>query len=310
VRYRNPVHPGYFADPFVLHTAEGYVAYGTGSRRDGRYFEVLRSDDLVSWQSVGGALEPVAAELGGEYWAPEVAESGGRYHLYYSVGHDDRGHQLRVAVADGPFGPFFDVGANLTPDERFAIDPHPFRDDDGRWYLYFARDVLEGERVGTMLAVAPLTDMTALGPITPVLTPTADWQLYARGRRMYGQTYDWHTLEGPFVRRHAGRYYLLYSGGSWLETSYAVSWAVADSPLGPWQDPPAGRSQLLQTVPGHVLGPGHNSVTRTPRGHDVLAYHAWDPEKTARRLCIDPLVWTEDGPTCPGPTWTPTELPD
>jgi len=89
-----------------------------------------------------------------------------------------------------------------------------------------------------------------------------------------------------------------------------VSWAVADSPLGPWQDPPAGQSQLLRTIPGHVLGPGHNSVTRTPGGHDVIAYHAWDPEQTARRLCIDPLIWTEDGPTCPGPTWTPTELPD
>lgn len=34
--YRNPVHPGYFADPFVLRTSgpelPRYVAYGTGGR--------------------------------------------------------------------------------------------------------------------------------------------------------------------------------------------------------------------------------------------------------------------------------------
>ena len=58
-RYRNPVHDGYFADPFVLRTESGYVAYGTGGVVDGRVFEVLRSDDLVSWRRAGGALEPL-----------------------------------------------------------------------------------------------------------------------------------------------------------------------------------------------------------------------------------------------------------
>ena len=56
--YCNPVHPGYFADPFVLAVDDGYVAYGTGALVDGRAFEVLRSDDLVHWTSAGGALEP------------------------------------------------------------------------------------------------------------------------------------------------------------------------------------------------------------------------------------------------------------
>ncbi|MFY0577862.1 family 43 glycosylhydrolase [Cystobacter fuscus] len=131
IRYRNPVHDAYFADPFVLRVGEGYVAYGTGRVVDGRAFEVLISSDLVTWRSVGGALELLPPELGGDYWAPEVAEADGRWWMYYSVGHGDVGHHLRVAVADHPTGPFVDQGVNLTPDERFAIDASPFRDEDG-----------------------------------------------------------------------------------------------------------------------------------------------------------------------------------
>jgi arabinan endo-1,5-alpha-L-arabinosidase len=308
--YRNPVHDGYFADPFVLRTGGRYVAYGTGSAVDGRVFEILTSPDLVTWTSAGGALVPLPAEHGTDYWAPEVAEAEGRFWLYYSVGHGHVGHHLRVAAAESALGPFVDAGIELTPDERFAIDPHPFRDRDGRWYLYYARDVLEGERVGTSLAVAPMATMTSLdGPGRAVLAPSADWQIFQRQRPIYGQVYDWHTLEGPTVREHAGRYYCLYSGGSFLGEGYGVAWARADTPLGPWVEPDDGSNRLLATVPGHVRGPGHNSVVTTAAGSDVLVYHAWDEAGEKRQLCIDPLVWGPEGPTTPGPTWTEQPRP-
>ncbi|WP_208020614.1 hypothetical protein [Labedella phragmitis] len=55
-------------------------------------------------------------------------------------------HHIRLAVADDRLGPLRDLDVNLTPDESFAIDAHPFRDHDGRWYLFFARDVLDDFR--------------------------------------------------------------------------------------------------------------------------------------------------------------------
>ena len=307
--YRNPVHGTYFADPFVMLAPESgsrYVAIGTGAVQDGKVFEVLLSDDLVSWRSLGGALEPPAG-LGGDCWAPEVAQSDGRWWMYYSCGEDDVGHSLRVAVADSPVGPYVDLGLDLTPDERFAIDPHPFQDDDGQWYLFYARDVLEGDRVGTMLAVDKLDDMTRLrGEPTTILTPSSDWQIYLRAREMYGQTYDWHTLEGPFVRHHDGRYWCFYSGGSWMEPTYGVGVAVADAPLGPWTG--LGDGSIMSTVPEQVIGPGHNSVVAGPHGEDVIVYHAWDVAQTARRMCIDPLVWSDTGPAVDGPTYEPADL--
>ncbi|MFL5718187.1 MAG: family 43 glycosylhydrolase, partial [Chloroflexota bacterium] len=113
--------------------------------------------------------------------------------------------------------------------------------------------------------------------------------------------YDWHTLEGPFVRKRLGRYWLLYSGGAWTGDTYAVSWAWADRPLGPWTDAPASVPPLLATVPG-LVGPGHCSIVEGPDGEDWLAYHAWDPGVTARRMCLDRIEWTPDGPRTAGPT--------
>lgn len=307
--YRNPVYDGYFADPFVLRWEDRYLAYGTGPQVEGRAFRVLSSPDLVTWTSVSGALVLPPAELGGDYWAPEVVHAEGAWWMYYSVGHGHRGHHLRVARADLPLGPFTDTGVDLTPGEPFAIDPHPFRDDDGTWYLYYARDVLDAERVGTQLAVAVLEGMTSLdGPGRTVLAPSADWQIFARQREIYGRVVDWHTLEGPTVRRHEGTYYCLYSGGSYLGEGYGVAWARADSPLGPWTEPP-GTARLLATVPGRVRGPGHNSVVTTLGGTDMLVYHAWDEILSRRWMCIDPLEWGPDGPSTPGPTWTEQRRP-
>jgi beta-xylosidase len=308
--YVNPVYDRYFADPFVLRAGDAFYAYGTGSRfSDGRVFEVLRSTDLVSWESLGGALVAREAAEREDYWAPEVACADGRYYMYYSVGVEDRGHLLRVAVSDRPEGPFEDAGVVLTPDELFAIDPHPFQDDDGTWYLYYARDVLDGDRVGTTIAVDRLVSMTELaGEARTLLRASADWQLFRREREMYGSVYDWYTLEGPSVRRRDGRYYLFYSGGAWEEESYGVSYAVGEHPLGPFTEPAQGPT-VLRTEPGVLLGPGHSSLLSCPDGSDFIVYHGWDPEKTARRMCIDRLVWGEAGPERSGPTATPQLVP-
>ena len=127
-RHWGPVWDGYFADPFVLRLADGgYVAYGTHPGSDGdRVFEALVSTDLEGWESAGAVLERLPAAFGEDYWAPEVAEAGGAYWMYYSVGRGIEGHHIRVARADAPTGPFEDLGVDLTPDEVFAIDAHPF----------------------------------------------------------------------------------------------------------------------------------------------------------------------------------------
>ena len=309
--YTNPVYPNYFADPFVLRHDGVYYAYGTGlhAQTNGLVFEVLYSNNLIDWHSCGGALEPLGTGFE-DYWAPEVAFCNGIFYMYYSAGIGDTGHRLRVATAKQPTGPFTDCGLVLTPDEPFSIDACPFCDDDGQWYLFYAKDFLEGQRLGTALCVAKLEDMTRL--VTPpqtVLRASQDWQLYAKDRTMYGQVLDWYTLEGPSVVKRFGRYYCFYSGGAWTNLSYGVSYAVADHPMGPWSEPISSIPTVLKTIANQVIGPGHNSLVVSPDGQDYLVYHAWDMAQTGRRMCLDRLDWSNQQPCTVGPTFTPQVVP-
>lgn len=325
--YTNPVYSGYLADPFVWRHKGAYYAVGTGpmevssqvaeaeSAAPGfsaelRLFPLLMSDNFVNWRYYDGALIPPDPALGDTFWAPEVAFDDGTYYLYYSVGFADKNHQIRVATSLHPLGPYADAGSPLidpttTP---FAIDPHPFRDDDGQWYLFYACDFLDtegGARAGTALRVARLVDMTTTEESATVLRAQYDWQRYEADRTMYGRTWDWHTLEGPCVRKHEGRYYCFYSGGRWEGADYGVDYGVADNVMGPYLGTAADFPRVLRTIPGRVLGPGHNSIVVGPDNRtEFLAYHAWDAGGLQRTLRLDRLVWPPDGPRCEGPTWT------
>ena len=47
-------------------------------------------------------------------------------------------------------------------------------------------------------------------------------------------------------------------------------------------------------------------MTIAPDGrHHVLVYHAWDKDLSKRRMCIDPLFWSPEGPRCDGPSTGP-----
>ncbi|HMJ91052.1 MAG TPA: glycoside hydrolase family 43 protein, partial [Candidatus Acidoferrum sp.] len=306
-----PAYENYFADPFVWRHDGEFFAIGTGEREATGYpgelvFPLLRSRDFICWNQAGRALLRPDGSLGTNFWAPEVVFEDGKFYLYYSVGFADAKHQLRVATSETPLGPFQDFGTALIDPGTcaFAIDAHAFRDDDGRWYLFYARDFLDtgvGVRAGTALAVAPMKSMTELsGEHRAVLRARHDWQRFQENRPIYGGSYDWHTLEGPFVRKHDGRYYCLYSAGRWENETYGVDYAVADHVLGPYSD--AGNEngpRVLRTVSRDMLGPGHNSIVTGPDGGDWIVYHAWDAAMAARRMFIDRLVWTGDGPRCP-----------
>jgi arabinan endo-1,5-alpha-L-arabinosidase len=301
---RRPVFDGYFADPFLSRVGDEYIAYGSCDPHHPRPgFEAIRSSDLREWTSVGNVFDGVDPSLGSAYWAPEVAFADGEYWMYYSLGEGIAGHHIRVARGASPLGPFTDCGINLTPGESFAIDAHPFRDHDGSWYLFFARDVLQSDRPGTHLAVTRLTSMTSTdGVTTAVLAPDADWQIYERARTMYGRVLDWYTLEGPSVIRVAGSYHLFFSGGSWEGDGYGVSVATAAHPLGPWLHSPSPAADVLSSRITGLVGPGHNSILPGDDDPDFIAYHAWNSERTRRQMYIDRLTWADGVPTLlPGP---------
>lgn len=116
IDYVNPVCKRYFADPAVLKDGDYYYAFGTGETGDNKRFPVQRSKDLVNWEFLGGALTALKDGSKTDYWAPEPAKNGGKYYLYYSAGNSTGlDHQLRVATASRPEGPYADCNTLLIP---------------------------------------------------------------------------------------------------------------------------------------------------------------------------------------------------
>jgi GH43 family beta-xylosidase len=266
---------------------------------------------------LGGALVPPAENRKIQYWAPELTRNGGKYYLYYAMGGlEPERFSLRVAISDQPQGPYVDAGAPLVDCEsnRFTIDAFPFIDDDGQWYLFYSRNFTNetpGMRIGTGIVVDKLMDMTRLaGDCRLVVRARYDWTLYEAHRRMdvYNKTYDWHTIEGPCVLKHDGKYYCFYSGANWQTPRYGLDYVVAENPLGPYTGQ-GDSPRVLRGIPEKVRGPGHHSIVTGPDGKtQYVLYHAWDAGMTQRQMCLDRLDWAKDGPHCE-PTFKPQLAP-
>lgn len=309
--YLNPVYPHSFPDPFVLKFRGEYWAFCTGFWRDSRVFGVLHSRDLIHWRELDGAMAPFPEHYPC-YWAPEVTYFNNRFYLYYSVGNEERMH-IRVAVADEPAGPYMDSGRQLT-NEEFAIDAHVFVDSDGTRYLFYATDFLTHTHIGTGTVCDRLVDpFTLAGEARPVTRALYDWQVYDPQRAEKGGV-RWHTVEGPTVLEHKNRYYQMFSGGNWQNLSYGVSYAIADNldSAQEWKQVADGKDVLpiLRTLPGKVVGPGHNSVVRGPDNRQLFAvYHLWNSDGSDRVMAIDRLEWAGERMLVIGPSTNPQWAP-
>jgi hypothetical protein len=86
---------------------------------------------------------------------------------------------------------------------------------------------------------------------------------------------DWegHLIEGPWVTRQDGRYWLFYAGNDFCTPAYGIGVAVADHPQGPYEKAP---EPLLRTN-ADWWAPGHASVAPGVDGRPQLFFHAFFP---------------------------------
>jgi arabinan endo-1,5-alpha-L-arabinosidase len=113
-------------------------------------------------------------------------------------------------------------------------------------------------------------------------TPIRGQRIAADGRSLIGESkivltndLDWegHLIEGPFVTRQEGRYWLFYAGNDFSTPSYGIGVAVADHPLGPYTK--QGEPLLRSTR--EWVAPGHASVAPGLDGKPQLFFHAFHP---------------------------------
>jgi arabinan endo-1,5-alpha-L-arabinosidase len=113
-------------------------------------------------------------------------------------------------------------------------------------------------------------------------TPIRAQRIAADGRSLIGTSrtvltndLDWegHLIEGPYVARHEGRYWLFYAGNDFSTPSYGIGVAVADHPLGPF----AKQGEPLLRSTREWLAPGHASVAPGLDDKPQLFFHAFHP---------------------------------
>ena len=265
--YQNPVIEGNLADPAVIFHEGVYYLYVTGEVRGDNGYRVYTSTNLVDWQRGRVVFRPGEPHV----WAPDIWRDpvSGRFFLYTTINQT-----VGVAEGAGPLGPF--TFRRKLFDR--AIDAHLFRDDDGRLYLYFVQ--LPGFRI----TVQPMESPTEpAGRPRVILQPESDWERRAG-----------HVTEGPWMIKRQGRYYLLYSGSGANTPDYAVGYATADNPLGPFTR--ARHNPIVHRSEG-VFGPGHGCAVRDGAGRWWHIYHQkrTDRVEWSRFISLDPLWFDQYG---------------
>ena len=261
--YRNPIIEA-GADPTVIRYDGKYYLYPT---LDTRGYDVFVSDDLVHWENKGKCY----TDSRGGVWAPDVFcdKKNGKIYIYYTVDDPEGGKLIGVAEGKNPLGPFEDKG-DLA---RHAIDAHLFKDSDGSLYLYYVN--LKG---GFKIMAQPMSSpLHPKGEAKEMIHPTEPWE-----RR------DGSVTEGPWMLKHHGTYYLMYSGSGAKGPDYGIGYATAKSPMGPFvkyaANPIAHRGK-------DIFGPGHHCVVEGPHGGLWMVYHqkSDDGEDWNRFIALDPL---------------------
>ena len=105
-------------------------------------------------------------------------------------------------------------------------------------------------------------------------------------------------VEGSYMIKRNGIYYLLYSSGALHDGSYSVHYGMGPSPFGPFTTPPEN-VVLKSNADLTTQGPGHNSVLKFRDNYYIVYHQHNQPHEGAkgvfRQACADRLEFNADG---------------
>jgi arabinan endo-1,5-alpha-L-arabinosidase len=250
------------------------------------------STNLSTWTATGNPLPlpswAATATGATNLWAPDISYFGGVYHLYYAAstfGSNKSciGQATRAALDSGNWA---DQGMVLCSnigetDNWNAIDPNVVIDDAGTPWL----------ELGSFWSGLKMVKLTSAGL-------RADTTLYslANGANSNG------SLEGGWVFKRCGYYYLFSSWGSCCSSPYDYNIRVGRSTTvtGPYVDMAgtslmSGGGTLLVTGSSSWVAPGHNAVI-TYNNKTYNIYHALQGSSSGpATLRIAEIDWDANG---------------
>jgi len=290
-----------YCNPLPMMSEGGTSASGdvTVIRDNGRYYMyctgggVWHSDDLRNWNLHRITNVPVA---------PDVVKYNGSFYL--------SGNDSPVYKADHPLGPFTRIGdwPARTNGWYGPFDTHIYVDDDNQPYFYYPGRGVTG------IFVVPLNpqDLTKFAG-TPkrlfTFDPNHTWERYGEMNE-YSEV-AW--IEGPWMLKHNGTYYLQYSASGTQWKTYANGYYTAKSPLGPFTYAP--NNPLLRRTEGLVTGTAHGSIVEGPDKRLWQFYTiVLNNPPGGRRIGMDPIAFDKDGNmsvrVTDTPQWAPGVVPE
>lgn len=282
--WTNPLFEGWYADPEAVVIDGEFWIYPTYSHPFDQqlHMDAFSSRDLRTWTKHPRIISSESITwLRRALWAPAVVQKDGGYYLFFACNdvHPGEVGGIGVAVSDRPEGPFTDLLGKPLVGEIVngaqPIDQFVFRNpEDGVWYMYYGG---WGH-----------CNMVRLSDDFRSLQPFPDGEIY---KEITPENY----VEGPFMFVRDGKYYFMWSEGTWTASDYCVAYAISDNPAGPF----VRIGKILSEDGVHGTGAGHHSVVKHPSKDEYfIVYHRHPIGATDgndRCVCIDRLEFDENG---------------
>lgn len=273
----------FFADPTIF--VENDTFYLTGTRYGiPQGFALLQSSNLREWEAC--APDSMILIKGDNcygtdwFWAPQIVKEKDGYTLTYSANE-----QTVISKSPSLKKRFTQNDIRPVDSSEHNIDSFIFTDDDGTRYLYHVRF-----DNGNYLWVGKLdseADTIIEGTLSRCFVNDQTWE----NTPAYPSA---PIMEGPSVLKLDGKYYLFYSANHYMSPDYAVGYAIADSPYGPWHKNP-DNPIIHRSVIGEN-GTGHGDIFRDNLGNFYYVFHTHfsDSQVAPRRTRIISLIFQKD----------------
>ena len=256
------------ADPVALFFKGNYYLFASKS---GGYW---MSPDFRKWTLVTPPNLPL------DQWAPAVFEY--KDALYFMATGDGKiYHSEHPESADS-----WTVAGTVRRDQ----DPDLFLDDDGRVYLYYGCH--EGGPISGV-ELDPANQFAEIGK--PVDFFWKDPEHHGFERTGSRNERDRCYIEGAWMTKHAGRYYLQYAAPGTSEKGYGDGCYVGDHPLGPFTY--QTNSPISAKPTGFLPSAGHSATFTDASGNLwrivtalVGVYHGFE-----RRVAVYPQGFDKEG---------------
>jgi hypothetical protein len=275
---------------------------------DTAYGRYDNNDALVRTASWGLA-HPQGPWMNRDLWAPGVIQIGSTWYAYSAVrtsrtSDDPHGFGrfcLTVASASSPLGPFRDISGSapiqcqpVSSDPAGSIDPYPYRDKFGRFFLLWKAAGKVGSHESALMSVELGTNGKPKSG--------ARWVKLLETNR--AASWEGGTIENPAMITYNGTTYLFYSANysgvldSRGTSHYATGYAICPyGPTGACSRPRPGSPLLASN--GNEQGPGGASAFTDTANRLKIAYATfWLGENRngyhPRRLHTATLVQNSD----------------